>query len=170
MTAGSGSLALTEQMLTIDPRPASSIIGTTALVVRTAERRFSPIVAFHSSSVTVRNPPVRAGALPTLFTRMSIGRPAKSISRDGPSGDARSISMMRSRPVSASDFSSGVVVRAAATTAAPVLKEPASDLEPYALAGAGDYRRLALQPEVHNALLFCFESDNDKAVIALFAS
>ena len=80
MTPGSGSRALTEQMLTIAPWPAASITGSAARVVRTAAIRFSVIEASQSSSVMDRKPPVRAGALPTLLTRMSIRSPASAVS------------------------------------------------------------------------------------------
>ena len=80
MTPGSGSRALTEQMLTMVPRPAASITGSAARVMRTAAIRFSVIEVCQSSSVMARNPPVRAGALPTLLTRMSIRSPASAVS------------------------------------------------------------------------------------------
>ena len=86
MTAGSARVELTEHTLTIDPRPAASIAGRAALVARTADSRLRFKVCSQSSSVTERNPPVRAGAPPTLLTRMSTRPAAAATSSAGPSG------------------------------------------------------------------------------------
>src|SRR3954451_10421442 len=88
MTPGSGRLALIEAIVTMLPRPAVTIAGSTARVARTALTRFKVSDRVHSSSVTSRKPFVRGVTAPTLLTRMSI-RPnsvsASSASRPGPS-------------------------------------------------------------------------------------
>ena len=71
-------------MLTIAPLPAASMAGSAARVVRTAAMKLMVMVDSQSSSVMLRKPPVRAGALPTLFTRMSIRSPASAIRLAGP--------------------------------------------------------------------------------------
>jgi hypothetical protein len=65
---------LAEQMLMITPRPAVSMRGSALRVARTAAIRFNVRQACQSSSVIDRNPPGRAGALPTLLTTDSARR------------------------------------------------------------------------------------------------
>ena len=68
------------------PAPAVSMDGRTLRVARTAAIRSRLIVASQSSSVMLKNPPGRAGALPTLLTRMSTRPPAAATRLDGPRG------------------------------------------------------------------------------------
>src|SRR5580693_598735 len=70
-------------MFTIAPFPAASMTGSAARVVRTAAIRLRVSEACQSSSVISPNPPGRAGAAPTLLTRMSIRSPAAATSRAG---------------------------------------------------------------------------------------
>src|SRR3954452_34407 len=73
MTDGSGRKALTEHTVTMAPRPAATMAGSTARVVRTAARNVNVSVVSHSSSVMAAKPSRRGVTAPTLLTRMSSG-------------------------------------------------------------------------------------------------
>src|SRR5215472_5807814 len=130
MTDESGRNALTELTLTIAPRPAASMRGRALRVARTATSRLRVIEDCQSSSVTLRNPPVRVGAAPTLFTRMSIRSPASATSRDGPSVTARSNSATCTRPARASSSSPADDFRAPAMTRTSFAASPRTTASP----------------------------------------
>src|SRR5215472_17333630 len=130
MTDESGRNALTELTLTIAPRPAASMRGRALRVARTATSRLRVIEDCQSSSVTLRNPPVRVGAAPTLFTRMSIRSPASATSRDGPSVTARSSSATCTRPARASSSSPADDFRAPAMTRTSFAASPRTTASP----------------------------------------
>src|SRR6516162_7813596 len=160
MTAGSGSRAFTEQVVTITPAPAASMAGSAARVLRTADIRSSSIVARQSSSVMDKNPPVRAGAPPTLLTRTSIRSPACPIRLAGPAGSARSASTTRTRPFrasssrSAEDFLAPTVTRAPAAASPRTMARPIPLLPPVTTARRpARPRSIACLPEALQALL-----------------
>src|SRR5215469_9460490 len=136
MTAGSDSTELTEQTFTIAPFPAASMAGSVLRVARTAVIRLRLSVASQSWSVMARNPPVRAGAPPTLLTRMSILSPACATRAAGPPGSARSSSMAvtappaASPPSSAEECSAPAITRAPAPASARVTASPMPRLAP----------------------------------------
>src|SRR5271170_694436 len=111
-------------MFTIAPFPAASLTGSTARVVRTAAIRFKVSDACQSWSEISPNPPGRAGAAPTLLTRMSIWSPAAATRAAGPPGSARSTSTTRTRPAPASSSSSAEDFRAPAVTCTPSAASP----------------------------------------------
>ena len=118
---GSGRNALIELTVTMLPRPAASMPGRTARVVRTAASsvRFSD--ADQSSSVTSRKPPRCGVTAPTLLTRTSRGPKASAAPTRsaGPSAVDRSAWTSTTRPSSTRSARSGLALRAPATTWAP---------------------------------------------------
>src|SRR6185312_11772149 len=118
------------------PEPASSMAGSTARHARTAAMRSRLMVASQSSSVMLRNPPVRTGVAPTLLTRTST-RPSAAATRvAGPLGAARSTSTACTCPVfarsssSAEDFFAPAITRAPLAARARVTASPIPLLPP----------------------------------------
>lgn len=149
MTSGSGSVALTDAIVTMLPAPRSSRCGTAARVVRTAARKLIVRAVSQSSSVTDRKPPVRGVTPPTLLTRMSSppnSAIAASISCAGPSG------VVRSPWTTRTPTSSGGTVRAPVHDVDALGDQGAGDGQPDALAGSGDDGDLAGQLQVHVTL------------------
>ena len=107
--------------LTIVPRPASSMPGRAARVVRTAAMNPKLSDCNHSSSVTERNPSSRGVTAPTLLTSTSSGpsSSAEATSSAGPSAVERSTPTCRTWPPSISWRSSSLTLREPATTLAP---------------------------------------------------
>src|SRR6516165_5299691 len=104
--------------------------GSAARVVRTAAIRSSSIVARQSASVMDKNPPVRAGAPPTLLTRTSIRSPACPIRLAGPAGSARSASTTRTWPARASSSRPAEDSLAPTVTRAPAAASPRTMARP----------------------------------------
>src|SRR6478609_8098446 len=121
MTVGSGRKALTDPTLTMLPRPADSMVGSRALVTRTAAIRFRVSEVTHWSSVTDRKPPSRGVTAPTLLTRTSTPPRARAAARSGSAapGTARSTATKSTRPSPVRAANSSEGRRAPAMTCAP---------------------------------------------------
>ena len=145
---------MTELVVTMLPRPAASIDGSAARVVRTAAIRFSVSDAVHCSSVTARKPPsarrhradvvdedveasVAAVAAPRARRRRRrwTGRPGRT----------------STCPRAASASSSSLASRAPATTCTPSSTNASVTARPMPLLAPVTTATAARQPELHRS-------------------
>ena len=123
--------------------------GSAARVVRTAAIRLRISDACQSASVMLANPPGRAGAAPTLLTRISIRSTGRGDQRGWPAGFGQVNLEDRYRPASRQLVELGGGLQRPGGDARALGDEPARDRQPYSPAGAGDDRNSALQAKIH---------------------
>ena len=111
------------------------------------------MVASQSSSVMLLNPPVRAGAMPTLLTRMSIRSPASAISWAGPAGSARSTASDLDLAGPGQLVELGRRPPGPGDDPGPVAHQPTHHGQPDPPARPGDHRDPPVQAQVHGSAL-----------------